>query len=392
MYIFIFMRSETITNVRRNIAVLWFFLVGILVVLNVIYSMFDRINASDYPWRDKQDFFVSKWELLSFENDVELRSKIVRSRMIDYLAANSFSWFIARPYDSAEDKRGISLSWWFEWELVIDWFLVEDDIDKYIASFFEEFDSTTYVINKKPMKIALEDAASRSGVYFYKSQEELEERGYRVLSHRSRKNTDEEYRRHNISTALTQLKTPLILFPWDQLEFLDAIGYDPIEQSLYRDWFVVVQDEEQPEYGWWLCGASTALYQGILTNKGLWLPERRAHTKRYTTLYKASINGEQISVPWLDSTVFDGHIDLKVQNTSDHPIILVAQYDGSRWWIEEVYTLWMDEYAWDLEHLHTRPNRSTIKVDGKTVEVSGGCYVREINWEERKSCYKEVKD
>jgi vancomycin resistance protein YoaR len=50
-------------------------------------------------------------------------------------------------------------------------------------------------------------------------------------------------------------------------------------------------------YAGGLCGASTALYQGILTNTALEVTERYPHTKRYTDLYDSVIDGKSINVP-----------------------------------------------------------------------------------------------
>lgn len=384
------MTSKKLSTLRWNMLILWGLLIAVLLIVNVFFSIFEKINASDYPWRGQDDFFVSKTDLLMYEDNKE-RFSDIRNSIIDHMVSLSFTWFVSRPYETFDAEYWIQLSGGYLWELFVEPISVQDDLDEFISNFFSEFDETNYIVNKKPFHLSEVQLLNWTGVFYYKNQHDLEKRWYDVLSHRTRINTDKEYRRHNISTALNELWTPLLLFPWDQIDFLTAIWYDPAKRELYKDWFVVVQDEEQPSYGGWLCWASTALYQWILTNQWLWLPERRAHTKWYTSLYQANINGDNITIPWLDSTVYDGHVDLKIKNISTEPVILIATYDGSHWWKEEVFTLWPNQYAWNIEHAHSRPNSSTIIVDGEPIPVSWWCYVWKVNGQERKSCYKEVK-
>lgn len=83
----------------------------------------------------------------------------------------------------------------------------------------------------------------------------------------------------------------------------------------------------------------------MLTNTALAPTEWKPHSKRYTNLYKAYINDEWITTPGIDSTIYDGYIDLEVHNTALHPIILVLNYDGSYGGTEEVFSLAKTEHA-----------------------------------------------
>jgi len=74
-------------------------------------------------------------------------------------------------------------------------------------------------------------------------------------------------------------------------------NFDPSEQQLYEDGFVIFLDEEVEDYGGGLCGGSTAIYQGIVTNKSLSRPALRNHSKWYTHLYSATIDGEWVDTP-----------------------------------------------------------------------------------------------
>jgi vancomycin resistance protein YoaR len=181
-----------------------------------------------------------------------------------------------------------------------------------------------------------------------------------------------------------------VISPGEELSFLEEINYDPQEQELYKAWFTVVLDEDQTEYGGGLCGASTAVYQWLLTNTAIEPAERRAHTQRHGYLYDAEVNGEVISTPWLDSTIYDGHIDYKIKNTAPYPIVVVSNYDGTSWGLEEVFSLAKTEHQGSFEHDYARPNRSTIVDNWVRKTVRWWCYGWIINWEERESCYKNV--
>ena len=359
--------------------------------MNFLFVTLDQIYAQSNPSYTTSDIYIDKITIAKKREEWTLRPYLV-DRITTHLLANSFTWYITEPYTD-NPNLALTLSWGYTWELIVSpvpkFSLLPYDtiIDNYI----QEDESISYDINKKPF--LLEESVWRwwSGIPLFRTKEDLEKLWYTVVSHRSRYNTDKSYRRHNIHTAFEEFGHTRIILPGEEISFIDDINYDPVEQELYQEWYVVVQDEEQPEYGGWLCWASTAMYQWLLTNTALEFPERRAHTKWYTDLYKASINGENIETPGIDSAIYDGYIDLKFTNTASYPVIMVSNYDGEHWWLEEVFTLALPSDEWAFEHLHTRPNKSTIVVDGKKVNVEGGCYVWEVNGEERKSCYKEVK-
>ncbi|MBP7008156.1 VanW family protein [Patescibacteria group bacterium] len=51
------------------------------------------------------------------------------------------------------------------------------------------------------------------------------------------------------------------------------------------------------------------------------------------------MNGTKISTPGIDATVFAGSTDLTITNTSDHPIIIALNFNGSYGGVEEVLSL-----------------------------------------------------
>jgi len=162
----------------------------------------------------------------------------------------------------------------------------------------------------------------------WKNQEELRLLGYEVVSSRYRTNTDPSYRRHNIVTAFNYLGNIIVLNPGESFDYLASIHYDPKQEKNYKNGLAIVDDAEIPVYGGGICGGSTATYQGLLTNTALQLKGRN-HSKWFTNLYTATINGKKISTPGIDATVFAGSADLKVTNISDHPIIIALNYNGN---------------------------------------------------------------
>jgi hypothetical protein len=154
--------------------------------------------------------------------------------------------------------------------------------------------------------------------------------------------------------------------------------YDGLKQENYVEGYAIIEWEEEKDYGWWMCGASTAIYQWILTNAWLQVTKLRNHSKRYSNLYTAYINHEKVETPWIDSAVYYGQIDLTMKNITPNPIILVMNYDGSWWWQEEVFTLSLWAHKWAFEFISWERWHDWW------------CYSRLINGKKETSCYKEI--
>jgi vancomycin resistance protein YoaR len=150
-------------------------------------------------------------------------------------------------------------------------------------------------------------------------------------------------------------------------------------------------DEEIDAYGGGLCGGSTALYQWAFLNQALEF-EKRNHSKRYTSLYTATINGEKQSTPGIDSTIYSPSLDLTITNTASYPIIIVANYDGTYQWVEEIFTMSpRSTDQWTYGFVQSRPRSYTLSTaDGQWRAVTGWCYEWEINGELSTRCYREV--
>lgn len=225
------------------------------------------------------------------------------------------------------------------------------------------------------------------GIELFQSIEDLQQMGYEVVSFRTRINKDQGYRRHNIATAFHLFGNIRVVNPWQILSFYKNIDYDPTLKKNYLNGTIIKDDREIPEYGWGICGGSTALYQGMVTNTALERLQVRSHSKWYHALYTATINGTKITTPGIDSTIYNGSPDLVFQNITDHPIIVVSNYNGVYGSGEENFTLWFASDKGSLEYIGSEPKN--FVVDGK--KRRGKCYTWKINGIEKKSCYNQLK-
>ena len=179
--------------------------------------------------------------------------------------------------------------------------------------------------------------------------------------------------------------------PDETISFLTAANFDMVEKKNYKRWTVIASDVEVNDYGGWLCGGATALYQWVVSNQWLSLSMRN-HSKRFKWLYTAMIDGVSQSTPWLDATIYAWSIDFKITNIRPYPIIIVMNYDGSFKWRESVFTIARSEDVWSLEYVWKRWYRTTMSVPWTgSILVNWQCYTRLINWKKQERCYKEIK-
>ncbi len=265
-----------------------------------------------------------------------------------------------------------------------------DDLDLIIDNALVRIWSWT-----EPLTFTKKDLLALRPIYLWKTTDDLKELWFEVVSSRYRVNKDPAYRRHNIVTAFKYLWHIKVLNPGAHFTFLGSIQYDESKRVNYKEWLAIVDDEEIPVYGWGICGGSTAAYQWVVTNTALSIKWRN-HSKRFTNLYTATINGTKISTPGIDATVFAGSTDLTITNTSDHPIIIALNFNGSYGGVEEVLSLWQPQDRWSLEYKwYSSSTRNVTKKDPKTKrkyteKVKTSCYTRSINGKNKTSCYKEI--
>lgn len=276
--------------------------------------------------------------------------------------------------------------------------LTADDAMQYsLGTTLYSNDSLDMYISQLSLKTGQEELMIRpelwttwENIHLFKSTDDLKSLWYEVVSHRSRFNYDEAYRRTNIATAFAKIGHIRVLNPGQSFSFLDESQFDPSAQANYEYGKVIFLDEEVDDYGGWLCGASTAIYQGIVTNTALSRPALRNHSKRYTSLYTATIDGQKISTPGIDSTIYSRSLDLVLKNTATYPIVLVMNYDGTYQSEEEVFTLGRASDKWNVTYISKYPYQTSIMKNGKSQSITGTCYVWNINGQNKESCYKEV--
>jgi len=295
--------------------------------------------------------------------------------------------FITQPYYARNANFAVTVR---SGEIVASFIQAQDDLDLIIKNALIRLGS-----GKQDIIFSNSDIRALGQIYLWKSTQDLKDLWYQVVSSRYRTNYDAAYRRHNIITAFGYLGHAKVLNPGDSFNYLASIHYDPKAKKNYKNGLAIVQDEEIPVYGWGICWGSTATYQWLVTNLGLKLGARN-HSKRFSDLYTAIINGQKIATPGIDATVFAGSVDLKVTNISDHPIIVVLNFNGNYGWIEETMSLWLAQDKGSLEFVSKKTSmKKKNKIDKQTgsgyVEtVKTGCYTRKINGKNKTSCYREI--
>jgi hypothetical protein len=263
--------------------------------------------------------------------------------------------------------------------------VLDDELDQYATIPLDPKRRSNLKI--QDMIIRESDWRGWSDTYLFKQTADLKDLDYEIVSHRTRVNRDQWYRRFNIMTAFAKMGNVLVLNPWQSVEYMRDIEFDNWPRKNYKYGLSIIGDEEISDYGWGICGSSTALYQGILTNTALHITQRRGHTRWYSNLYPAMINGELIKTPGNDSALYSPSLDLHFTNIRSYPVIVVANYDGTVGGIEEIFSL---AHSGDRGSMEFISSYKTSTVDTNGTTLRGGCYTWKINGEERKTCYKKV--
>lgn len=309
--------------------------------------------------------------------------KAVKQFFVQQLVRFNFPRFATRPYVGGTDH--ITTTWWDWTQYAVNTSVpVADALDRDIIQGLEAWQAGDEFI------IGPDVWTEYFDINLFRTIDDLNSLWYQVVSHRTRINRDEEYRRKNIATAFNHIGAVRIINPWETFAYLDQIQFDAWSQWLYLSGKVIFLDEEVDQYWWGLCGWSTALYQGTVLNT--WLSfSTRNHSKRYTSLYTAEINGERISTPGIDSTIYYPYLDLAITNIADYPIILVSNYNGLYDAKEEVFTLWYPTERGSA--VFVSKEKKIFELQKKwwwTRESMWACYTWNINDELVKRCYKEI--
>ena len=129
-----------------------------------------------------------------------------------------------------------------------------------------------------------------------------------------------------------------------------------------------------PMYAGGICGSSTALFQGIIGDGAFALTDYQNHSKRYSGLYPATIDGTYISTPGLDSTVYRNTSNFVVTNIRPYPVILIANFDGEKGHDEDVFTLSPAADQVDITYLGKK--KSCYTRTRGTGEIIKSCYAQ----------------
>lgn len=122
---------------------------------------------------------------------------------------------------------------------------------------------------------------------------------------------------HNIGLGASNFNGVLIP-PGEILSFNEIIG-DISALTGYKQSYVIRDGKTILGDGGGVCQVSTTLFRAAL-NAGLPIVERRPHSYRVTYY-------EQGSPPGLDATIYSPTTDLKIQNDTDHHILVQTLFD-----------------------------------------------------------------
>lgn len=347
-----------------------------------------RLQQRQIELREKiNTISLSPWLIRSLRKkyvDDDQFLHAVRQKILPWLISQWFLNFVKKPYG---ENMGLYVD--IDWQFLVDQITTKDDLDVYLSAWWKK--NKHIEVNQISLYVSPKDVEKFSFVYLFKNKEDLDTLWYLVVSNRERKNTDVENRRFNIKTAFEQIWPVRVLMPWETISFLEASHFDMQEKKLYKRWKVIASDEEVDDYWGGLCGAATAIYQGVVTNVGLGI-KMKNHSKRYRNLYTATIDGQHQKTPGIDATIYFPSLDLVLTNTKPYPVILSMNYDGTYKWVESVFTLWKKGDTGSLEWIWKRSYTANLHVAWWwTKAVTGQCHTWLINWKKQERCYKEVK-
>ncbi len=245
------------------------------------------------------------------------------------------------------------------------------------ATDFENIKTYGDYMDFKSIGITLEEYSQLWTLFLFKNEQDLRDLWYELISWKIRENVDKEYRRYNIMTAFKNIGNVRLIMPNETFNLTDEIRYTPYNgNSMYVSGYATIWAGVRWVYGGGLCGVSTAIYQGMLTNRGFQLLQYIPHSTYYRDLFNAEINGIRVSTPGLDATIYAPRYNLQYKNIRDYPIILVLNFRWGESDPEQVFTLSKAQDKWTFEFVWRR----------------GMCYTWKINEENRTSCYNYIKD
>ena len=308
----------------------------------------------------------------------------VRIDVLKFLIQEKYENFNNEPYM----KWALSIiqqSWDFQ---ILQDITIDDALDillqKKLQGFTDDFGATKLFknfISFKAISISTGEYEQLWKLFLFKDEQDLRDLWYELISWRSRINADPDYRRHNITTAFYNIGNVRLIMPGEVFSIGQELRYSPRRNpgsKEFVDGYAILGAGAGLVYGGWLCGVATSFYQGALTNLWLDVLESKPHSIYYRNLYEAEINGQYISDPGLDATMYLPMFDVKMRNIRDYPIIAVFNFDGWSGHMEQMFTLAKNQDKGSFTYV------DTYKKSGLT------CFRWKINGKDISHCYKAV--
>lgn len=246
---------------------------------------------------------------------------------------------------------------------------------------FDEISRFGEYLDFKTLGITSGDYQNLWTLFMFKNQQDLRDLWYELISWKSRKNIDREYRRYNIMAAFHNIGNVKLILPGETFNLAHEIHYRPYEWWIeYMSGYATFGAGARMVYGGWLCGVATALFQWTLTNLWLALLEYSAHSTYYRNLFNAEINGIRVSIPGLDATIYSPIYNVQIKNIRNYPIITVFNFG---WWSsdeEQMFTL-------------SKPqDRGSFEYIGSYKKWKLSCFTWKVNGKNMTNCYDYVKN
>lgn len=304
----------------------------------------------------------------------------VRITTVQFLMERGYAKFSTIPYKNG--NLAISAQSWdfrvmktIEEKDTLD-MLLKDKLDLF-ADDFQALKKFADYLYFKNIQITPEEYEQLWIIFMFKNEQDLRDLWYELISWKSRKNVDREYRRHNIMAAFHNIGNVRLILPGETFNLAHEIHYRPNQGDIkYVSGYATFGASARMVYGWWLCGVATAFYQGTLTNLGLQLLQYSPHSTYYLDLFNAEINGIRISTPGLDATIYSPKYNLQMKNIRDYPIIAVFNFGWGESDEEEMFTLSKPQDRWSFEFVWRR----------------GKCFTWNINGKNQTNCYDYIKN
>jgi len=309
----------------------------------------------------------------------------VRIDILEFIMANGYKDFVAQPYPTDGDFAIYAQSWDYYVSSPIQEsdaldVLLQDKLSTF-QNDFSNIQAYAKFLEFKTVRINTTEYAQLKNLYLFKDEQDLRDLWYELISRKTRTNTDKDYRRHNISTAFSNLGNVRLILSDEVFSLTTAFHYTSASwKKPYVAGYATIWWTPKKIYGGWLCGVATALFQGSMTNLWLSWVEYKAHSIYYRNLYEADINGITIKEPGLDATIYASDIDFKLQNIREYPIVTVYNFNGQVWTEEQVFTL------------SKAQDRGSFAYVGESKKGSSKCFTWNINWSDMTNCYSKVLD